>query len=63
MGALVVGGDLEPDAGAGAVLLEDQRDGAAGEAPDLAALALLLLEAGRELEQVLDLAARSSRAA
>ena len=36
--ALVVGGDLEGAAGAGRVLLEDQRDLLAGEPPVLAAL-------------------------
>ena len=52
---LVVRGDLEPDPGAGRVLLEDERDRAAGEPPDLAVVALLLLEASGQLEQVLDL--------
>ena len=53
--ALVVCRHLEPDPGPGAVLLEDQGDRAPDEAPDLAVLALLQLEPGREAEQVLDL--------
>ena len=56
--ALVVGGHLEADPRPGRVLLEDQRDGPPGEAPDLAVLALLRLEARREVEQALDLGRR-----
>ena len=58
VGALVVGGDLEPDAGSGAVLLEDQGDVAAGQARDLATLELLQLQGGGQPEERLDLRRR-----
>jgi hypothetical protein len=53
--ALIVGGDLERAARARRVLLEDQRDLLARQAPLLAALALGGLQLGGEVEQVGDL--------
>ena len=51
-GALVRGGDLERTAGTRRALLEDERDVAPFEAPDLGALALLPLEPSGEVEEV-----------
>jgi hypothetical protein len=58
MGALIVGGDLEAGAGAGRVLLEDQRDVPAREAGDLVARGFRRLELGREPQQKADLLRR-----
>ena len=63
MGALVVGRDLERDAGPGRGLLEDDRDVLALHPLLLVAAVLRALQVARQVEQETDLARARSRAA